>query len=354
MQAKLTALANKQLHGRFLALVNHLPNPNQVSLTVAQETRQQALARFNSQLGKGAGSYLTARPASGMDMQPWHMTMALRRHLGHWTTLADGHCPWHTTPAEADRAAPADRLAATHHAVTCPRTGLQNILHHDMTAAVVEVLRHAHIYTVKREDPTCFDGAAARADLRMDVVIPVGAVRGAEDRDIRDKRILCDITVANPSAKTSISNHRTDTRAGALAAAKETRKRRHYSGTFIGAISTLVPFAIETFGRLGREADHFLRELAEHAAHATGQHKSQLLCKWRQLISVSLQCAVSRRELRYVHKLRERHAPGVHSIEHMWDLIADNTATAALTGAAHGPGRGGRGGARVRAGARQN
>jgi len=362
MQAKLTALANKQLRARFLASLNRLPNPNQASLTVAQETRPQAHARFLSQLGRGAGSYLTARPASGMDMQPWHMTMALRRHLGHWTTLADGHCPWHP-PASADREDAADRLASTHHAVTCPLTGLQNTLHHDMTAAVIEVLRRAHIYTVSKEDTTCFDGAAAsNSNLRMDVVIPIGAVRGANDRNIRDKRILCDITVANPSAKYAIRRHHTDTRAGALAAAKEDFKRQHYNGTFIGAISTLVPFAIETYGRLGSDADHFIKELAAHTANATDQHKSQLLCKWRQLISVSLQCAVSRRELRYVQKLRARQLVAerpegaqpqtVRPIEHMWDLIADDAATAAPdAGAAHGPGR--RGGARAR-GARQH
>ena len=311
--------------------------------TDTQETRKQALARFNSQLGIGAGSYLTARPASGMDMQPWHMTMALRRHLGHWTTLADGHCPYHP-PAETDDETAGERLASTHHAVTCPRTGLQNTLHHDMTAAVVEVLRRAHIFTVKREDTTCFDGAAvAGRDLRMDVVIPIGAIRGAEDRDIREKRILCDITVANPSGKSAIRLHHTDTRAGALAAVKENLKRQQYSGTFSGAISTLVPFAVETYGRLGKDAEHLLKELAEHAACVTGQHKSQLLCKWRQLISVSLQCAVSRRELCYVHKLRTRaQQPGgaqtVRPIEHMWDLIADASANAPTT-AAHGPGR---------------
>ena len=70
----------------------------------------------------------------------------------------------------------------------------------------------------------------------------------------------------------------------------------------------------------------------------------QVLCKWRQLISVSLQCAVSRRELLYVHKLRVRAlrlggAQTARPIEHIWDLIADAAAGAPATGAAHGPGR---------------
>ena len=295
-----------------------------------------------------------------MDMQPWHMTMALRRHLGHWTTLADGHCPWHPPVAAGGEAEATDRLASTHHAVTCPLTGLQNTLHHDMSTAIVEVLRRAHIFNPAKEDTTCFDGpATANRTLRMDVVIPIGAIRGARDRAIRDKRVLCDVTVANPSATSAIRVQHTDTRAGALAAAKENSKRRHYRGTFISAISTLVPFAIETYGRLGKDADHLLKELAAHAANVTGQHKSQVLCKWRQLISVSLQCAVSRRELRYVQLMRTRLRAGerlqaVRPIEHMWDLIADHDGAATATpdvGAAHGPGR--RGGARARAARQQ-
>ena len=283
--------------------------------------------------------------------------MALRRHLGHWTVPADGYCPWHEPPAAADSEAAKTTLASTHHAVTCPCTGLQNTLHHDMTASVVEVLRRAHIYNVRTEDITCFDGAAADGrTLKMDVVVPIGAVRGARDRDIRDKRLLVDITVGNPSGLTAIRTRRTDICAGALAAAAEDRKRRHYRGTFVGAVTTLVPFAVEVYGRLGKDADHILKELAAHAAGVTGQRKSQLLSKWRQLISVSLQCAVSRRELRYVQLLRSRQLrPGslrqsVRPIEQMWDLIADHGGAAAAApdvGAAHGPAR--RGGAQAHA-----
>ena len=77
------------------------------------------------------------------------------------------------------------------------------------------------------------------------------------------------------------------------------------------------------------------------------------------LISVSLQCAVSRRELRYVQLMRTRLRAGerlqaVRPIEHMWDLIADHDGAATATpdvGAAHGPGR--RGGARARAARQQ-
>ena len=102
-----------------------------------------------------------------------------------------------------------------------------------------------------------------------------------------------------------------------------------------------------------------LKELATHAASVTGQHKSQLLCKWRQLISVSLECAVSCRELRYMQLMRTRQRDQpvgarlqtVRPIEQMWDLITDHggAATAAPDiGAAHNPGPDWRGGGRAR------
>ena len=109
------------------------------------------------------------------------------------------------------------------------------------------------------------------------------------------------LTVADPSARSAIRDQHTDTRAGALAAKEDNYKRRHFRGTFVGAISTLVPFAIQSYGRLGKSTDHFLKVLADLAAQATDQHRSQLLFKRRQLTSVRLQCAMScRRELGYV------------------------------------------------------
>ena len=64
------------------------------------------------------------------------------------------------------------------------------------------------------------------------------------------------------------------------------------------------------------------------------------MSKWRQLVSVSLQCALSRRELMYVQGLRVREARAVRPIEQMWDMVeghADATAAAAGGGYNRGP-----------------
>ena len=212
-----------------------------------------------------------------------------------------------------------------------------------MAACVVEVLRRARIYTVRREDQTCFDSAAgAHVDYAMDIVVPIRAVRGARDANIREKRILIDVTVPNPSGRTAIRRQRTNVHAGVAAATGETIKHNKYGGTFVAATSHLVPFAVETYGRLGKEAEHFLKELAEHAVGVGADdayYKSQTVCKFRQLVSVSLQRALSRRELMYVHGLRTREARAVRPIEQMWDLVEGHADVRAATGGARRRGR---------------
>ena len=102
MQAKITALANTHRRVQLLTSFNGLPTLSQAPLNnVAVESREQAHARYLSQCGRGAGSYLTARPSNGLEMQPWHMTMALRRHVGFWTRMQTVSAP--TTVSENER-----------------------------------------------------------------------------------------------------------------------------------------------------------------------------------------------------------------------------------------------------------
>jgi hypothetical protein len=211
-------------------------------------------------------------------------------------------------------------------------------MHHDMVTCFVEVLRQARAGPTARETYAVFDGAAPRPNLHMDIATTLAALSGASDPNIRDKRCLLDMTVSNPSGKSAIETYHTDTRAGALAAVKEDFKHRHYAGTFNRAMAVLVPISLEVYGRLGREGEHFLKQLAEHAAGVSGLPKSRLISKWRQLLSVGLQRAVSRRELLYVQKLRDRGVEHVRPIEHMWDLIEDHTAAAALGAGGAGDG----------------
>ena len=211
-----------------------------------------------------------------------------------------------------------------------------------MVACIIDLLRRAGICRVRKEDKRCFDGAAAitRPNLSMDIVVPLAAIGRATDPNIRTKRVLIDVTVPNPSGKTAIQRHRTDLRAGAAAAARETHKQNHYSRTFVAATSHLVPFAVETYGRIGKEGEHFLRELSMHAGGSDGfVPRNQIVSKWRQLVSVSLQCALSRRELMYVQGLRVREARAVRPIEQMWDMVEGHAdATAAATGGGYNRG----------------
>jgi hypothetical protein len=73
------------------------------------------------------------------------------------------------------------------------------------------------------------------------------------------------------------------------------------------ASATVVPIAHESFGRLGKQAAEFLRELAEHAAQCRGGSERQIasrrpriLAAIRSRMSVTLASEIAERVLAYV------------------------------------------------------
>jgi len=279
-------------------------------------------------------AYTKAYIWTGMEINPTHMRLAIRRSIGEWTTYAPAHCPYHGTGAAAH---PNDRITATHHAITCTPTGLASKCHNDVAANVILALQSAGVgaSSVRKEQTSCFDGPgamSARAEaiaknktFRMDLVISPGSLASAQDEDFRDKTILLDITVPNPAAVSHILHH-SDRTAGIAAAAGEKLHRDKYTVkhgfTFAPATSTLVAFAIESYGRLGGEATHFIDELVEHGSQTTGQSRSRLVAKTYQRLSVALQRALSRRECAYIDKLRDRGtvATTTCAAELLWDV----------------------------------
>jgi hypothetical protein len=319
MQRKLQRFANACQRERLdSTIIAQLPTLEQVrDGAVAQESREQALARTLSQSGRGAQAWVKAYIWNGMEINSLHTQLAVRRGLGIWTTFAPSSCPYH---GSREAAHANDRINATHHAITCPNTGLASTSHHDVAAnGVVMALHSAGVppSAVRREQMSCFDGPGAMSaraaaiksnkTFRMDLVLDASALARARSVEFRNKNILIDVTVTNPAAVSHITA-RSDRTAGVAAADGEQKKRTKYivthGPTFSAATSTLVPFAMETYGRLGDDAHKFVAALVEHGSRVTGQAPSALTTKIYQRLSVALQRAVSRRECAYIEKLR--------------------------------------------------
>jgi hypothetical protein len=188
---------------------------------------------------------------------------------------------------------------------------------------------------VRHEQMSCFDGpgaVSARAagitankTFRMDLVLSSGALSQARSEEFRDINILIDVTVANAAAVSHITAH-SDRTAGVAADDGEQEKRTKYivayGPTFSAATSTLVPFAMETYGRLGDDASKLVAALVEHGSRVTGQAPSALTTNIYQRFSVALQRAVSHRKCTYMEKLRERGAlpPTTCAAQLLWDV----------------------------------
>jgi hypothetical protein len=174
---------------------------------------------------------------------------------------------------------------------------------------------------VVREDRACFRQQAMQGlrgterEPRMDITLMPGAVRGARDPAIRDKHLLIDVTMRQPCAESSIRALRTHRIAGAAAAKGESDKVNTYSAVIDPVTSTLIAFAVETFGRLGSQAERLVRELALHCADracgpfgegvaaAGAAVRSRTVALIRQRVSVALQTAVSMREIAFERRV---------------------------------------------------
>jgi hypothetical protein len=302
----------------------------------AVESREQAKARMHSQRGKGAMAFAKAYMHRGMIMAAAHMVLALRRSLGVWTTYASAHCPYHG--GRRNMAHPTDNITSTHHAITCANSGAQNGCHRDVALCLVDGLAMASVTRgdIKWEDTTCFDGeraAAARAaatgsgrTMSMDLVIRAGGVTAPNDANIRNKRLLLDVTITNPAGASSITRG-ADRLAGTAAAHSETRKLDHqYVNTYNKRNSTLIPFAMEAYGRCGQHAMDLIDVLAAHHHRVSGQSTSVFKAKFYQHMSVGLQRALSRREFVYMEKMRERGLMPCAEVDFIGDMHADRGA----------------------------
>jgi hypothetical protein len=100
-----------------------------------------------------------------------------------------------------------------------------------------------------------------------------------------DDLLMVDVSIVHPAGATA--RKKASEQPGAAAAERDKRKRKDH-----GADGTpgyeFVPFSIESYGRLGLEADKLLKDIATEAA-STGAWEMEVFLHWmRKEVSLSL------------------------------------------------------------------
>jgi hypothetical protein len=297
---ELNKLRFAALRRTFAAALPAREGDHGAPLTPGAETFPQAMARHRSQTGKGAMSWVSARPsAPALTIAPAACRLALRRALGVEASFAPpgqrGRCPF-----------PSCRAPAAHderHARHCRAMGYTYV--HDRVRDTLASILTGYGVRHHVEDPTPFH--TRRADRRMDVTTRPGALPLSGHRDLQRLGALLDVTVVDPL--THLRFHAA-TRDGAAADRAHRRKLQTYSGSYDHSSYKLWPLALESYGRWGDAAEEFIDALASHvvggADSVSWRAKGVVVHGIRQRLAVTVQRAVSEHVLYYSHRLLTR------------------------------------------------
>ena len=168
------------------------------------------------------------------------------------------------------------------HAALCEHGPLRNKRHNDYAEEVGEIVAEAGAL-VRRETPIA-EFTTSTAEAVLDVW-------GFGCRDLPD--LLLDVTIRHPGAARHLDAAARVPGATARQAEKDKTARYPPSGG-----RSVVPFAVETWGRLGDGAEDLLQCLAAAAAHHArrrGQdcEASGRLKSWRAILDASVQRGVA-------------------------------------------------------------
>ena len=133
--------------------------------------------------------------------------------------------------------------------------------------------------------------------------------------EYRNKAMLLDVTYADPQAADHMRAGSAN-RDGLAASKSEARKRTHYARpgqlSFDERSYKLAPLAVGSFGRLRKEGNDLIDQVAASMVGGTDglSLARKGVCEERliQIISVTTQVAISCREQRYKLALRDRQA----------------------------------------------
>ena len=166
------------------------------------------------------------------------------------------------------------------HAAVCKCGGYKIIRHSRLVCTVRSILRESGATVSPTEVPVAgwrrSDGSGARLDI--------GFWAGGD-------RQFVDVTVRHPRARKYVTDSAAQD--GAAARTAERHKRERYPAEASAGLHTVLPFAVETFGRLGPGALDLLRAAHQRAMERDstlrGWAGSALFARWLALLSCELQ-----------------------------------------------------------------
>ena len=253
-------------------------------------------ARVRSCGGPGAGAWLSAIPAdAGLSFHDEDFATAVRFRLGQHLCLGGQRCGnAYTTTGSGHRAG--DRCQGTldaHglHAATCMVGGRRKRTHDHLRDLYAELLPSAGYAVLREQHVPGWDRQRRRRNGRWETERAVLDLRLEAPPDAPVTYL--DMVVPHPGAATRL--HGAAAANGHAASQAEAAKHTRYPPN-AHVRGRLVPFAVETYGRLGEEGLRFLRKAAGRACTRTtalavlgGEGPPAVLGGWLERQSVALQ-----------------------------------------------------------------
>jgi hypothetical protein len=258
----------------------------QLSSEATRVQAQEHLARLHS-LQQGVGTcWLDVRPTKDQwELDDATVKSALRFMLG-------------VSPGPAHQAffqcSCGYKGSDSHHAMTCDKLAGPRILRHTQIQSMVQCGAAAagHSSSIEPQERhlkgLCYgdDGYGKRGDVLVSSL---------------DDLLNVDITVTHPASYSMRS--RASKEPGAAARVAEENKRRVHGANTSG--HTFVPFAIESYGRLGRAAVQLLNDWADAVAGDVFFDRASYLVWMKRELSVALIKGNARMFRRYVGMLTQ-------------------------------------------------
>ena len=240
----------------------------------------QDRARLRSGSGVGAGAFLLCAPSEveGTELPDAVFTHAVRWRLGLPVCAANLFCCRTYSKDSCRRCGCAlDRLG--DHLVCCGVGGHKILLHSRIVAVLRGILRDSGALVPEREVFVAGWGTAAGEAARLEVEFTVAGVRR-----------FVDVVVKHPRARRVLEA--AAKRDGAAAAEGELSKLRRYPAVPEFGLDAVVPFGVETFGRLGSSALRLLRaargRVVESDRRFGGWLGHLLVHRWHARLSCAL------------------------------------------------------------------
>ena len=239
---------------------------------------RRAVADFNSGANSRAGAFLTVSPTNPSgQMADSAYTAAAQLRLG--VPLIAKEQPCNKCGASCD--------VHGQHAFTCSRMRGVNMRHAMLKGALMRIHGEARSSGLLSTEEGVLDdfgfkrkpgGKEAGVLHKADIVVerPLGAGTGRWPK-------IIDVTVRAPVGG------RAHVTQGVTALAAEEEKRSFYNQRYVCHEGTTIPFAVETGGLLGGDAERWLRYIARAAAGPAKEHLSAKVRQYYERIAVAVQ-----------------------------------------------------------------